>query len=93
MVKFVTIDLVGLLAGGCTIWFVLSQWAKGRRKISRVDAYFTAGVGGNGPLDGQHREILPGNTFIYEEGEIPVVYKHTGSNIYEYAGPVSKRDR
>lgn len=93
MIRFITIDLVVLTSALCSIGYYLNRAKNARRRISQIEAFFTSGIGGVGPIDGEHRWIYPGNTYICRDGEIPALYKHTGMNIYEYSGPVSERDR
>lgn len=84
MVRFITFDLIFIgsaLAGLATF----ARSLKKKRKEVKVFANFVGG-----PLDGQSKYILPNASYVYRNSELPspVLYKHTGYNIYEYVSDV-----
>lgn len=85
MVKFFTVDIFIIGAASVTIITFARSFKKKRNKEVTVLARFVGG-----PMDGKSKWILPNATYVYRNKELPapVLYKHTGYNIYEYVSDV-----
>lgn len=85
MIRFLTVDIFVIAASGVTILAFARNFKRKRNKEATVLARFVGG-----PLDAQSKWIIPNATYVYRNSELPspVLYKHTGFDIYEYVSDV-----